>query len=196
MSNQNPNPSFDTSNSKKRKRLSVKELCYIGIFTTVIAICAQILVPLPGGVPFTLQVTAISLAGLIIGPKNGTIAVIIYIILGAVGAPVFHGFSGGLGVFMRPTGGFILSFPLVSLLAGLGEKRGIIQTYIGLIIGTALNLVCGMLYFAMITGVSISAAFATSVAPFLLSSTIVIIVLPIISKSIKSGLKKARLLTS
>ena len=126
-------------------KLSTRDLCYIGFFAAIIAICAQITIPQPGGVPFTLQAWAVALSGLILGPKNGTLAVFVYILLGAAGAPVFAGFSGGLGVIMRPTGGFILSFPIMALLAGLGEsKGGTCWPLLGLAAGTIFNWACGM----------------------------------------------------
>ena len=174
-------------------KLTVRELCQIALFAAVIAICAQIYIPLPGMVPFTLQVTAISLAGLVLGPKNGTFATIIYVFLGAVGAPVFAGLSGGMGVIMRHTGGFILSFPLVSLLTGLGARtEKIYWTYAGLTLGTVLNLAIGMLYFSWYAAVSITEAFIAAVAPFLPTSALMVMFVPAISKAVKAALAAAR----
>ena len=176
----------------RQKKLSTRELCYIGIFTAIIAACAQIIIPQPGGVPFTLQVWAISLAGLILGTKNGTIAALVYILLGAVGAPIFAGFSGGFGTIMRPTGGFILSFPVVALLAGLGERKGgIVWVLLGLATGSIFNLAAGLLWFNWITGFGLAISFGYSVAPFILVAIVRTAVLPLISKSIKAALRKA-----
>ncbi|MCL1878707.1 MAG: biotin transporter BioY [Defluviitaleaceae bacterium] len=175
------------------KKLSTREMCYIGIFTAVISVCAQISIPQPGGVPFTLQVWAISLAGLILGPKNGTFAVLIYILLGAVGAPVFAGLSGGFGVIMRPTGGFILSFPVVALLAGLGERKGGFSWMIlGLASGSIFNLAVGLLWFSWVNELSLAVSFGYAVAPFLIVSVVRTAVLPMISNGIKSALMKAQ----
>ncbi|MCL2355896.1 MAG: biotin transporter BioY [Defluviitaleaceae bacterium] len=111
-----------------RKSFSVRDLCYIAIMTAVIAVCAFIVIPLPGGVPFTLQTWAILLAGMILGPKKGVVAVLIYILLGLVGVPIFHGGRSGLEVLAGPTGGFLISFPLLAFAAGLRrahtERRG------------------------------------------------------------------------
>ncbi|MCL2171961.1 MAG: biotin transporter BioY, partial [Defluviitaleaceae bacterium] len=67
------------------KRIKIRELCHIGIFVALIAVCAQIAIPLPGGVPITLQAWAISLAGLVLGAKNGAMAALVYVLLGAAG---------------------------------------------------------------------------------------------------------------
>lgn len=109
---------------QKPKKLTTRELCYIGVFAIIIAACAQIAIPQPGGVPFTLQVWAVSLAGIVLGLKNGVIATLVYILLGAVGAPVFSRFTGGFGIILGPTGGFILTFPILAALAAIGQTLG------------------------------------------------------------------------
>ena len=96
-----------------RSVLYVKDICYIALFTALIAILAQISIPLPGGVPLTLQTFAVPLAGLVLGSKRGTIATVVYVLLGAVGVPVFSNFTVGLGIVLVLTGGFIVSFPLM-----------------------------------------------------------------------------------
>ena len=174
-------------------KFSTRELCYIAIFTAVISVCAQITIPQPGGVPFTLQAWAISLAGLILGPKKGTMAALIYILLGAFGAPVFAGFSGGFGVIMRPTGGFILSFPIVALLAGLGERKGgMIWVFAGLAAGSIFNWTMGLFWFHRLTDFDLRVSFGYAVAPFILVGVVRTAVLPFISKSIKFAMMKAK----
>ena len=95
----------------KRKTL---DIVYCGIFATITAILAQISIPLPGGVPLTLQTFAVSLAGILLGSKKGFISILVYVLMGAIGLPVFSGFSAGIGAIVGPTGGFILSFPIDS----------------------------------------------------------------------------------
>jgi len=146
---------------------------------------------MPGGVPMTLQTWAISLAGIVLGAKNGTLATLVYVLLGAVGAPVFAGFSGGLGIIAGPTGGFILSFPLMALTAGIGEGKGSVSRLVcGLIAGTVINFAAGMLYFSLITTAGLQTAFAVAVLPFIPSAVLRIILLPAIGRSIKFALAK------
>ena len=180
-------------NTIKKSKISIRELCLIGMFVAIIAVCAQITIPQPGGVPFTLQAWAISLAGLVLGAKNGTIAALVYVLLGAAGAPVFAAFSGGFGVIMRPTGGFILSFPVVALLAGLGERKGgIIWIYLGLAAGSIFNWLAGLLWFNFITDFGLAVSFGYAVAPFIIVGAVRTAVLPALSKSIRFALRKAR----
>jgi biotin transport system substrate-specific component len=176
----------------KKKAMTTRELCYIAMFAAVTAVCAQIRIPQPGGVDFTLQAWAVSLAGLVLGPKNGTIAALVYVLIGAVGAPVFAGFTGGFGVIMRPTGGFILSFPVVALLAGLGgRKGGIVWAVLGLAAGSLFNWTVGLFWFNWVTEFGLTVSFGYAVAPFLIVGVVRTAVLPLLSKSIKAALTKA-----
>ena len=78
-----------------KRRISVYDLVMVGLFAALIAVCAWITVP--GTIPFTLQTMGVFLAVGLLGGKRGTAAVLVYILLGAVGMPVFSGFSGGIG---------------------------------------------------------------------------------------------------
>ena len=89
-----------SSTSTKMKTL---DMAYIGLFAVVIAICSWISIPTV--VPFTLQTFAVFLAVAVLGGKRGTLSVIVYVLLGAVGLPVFSGFKGGIGVLLNTTGG-------------------------------------------------------------------------------------------
>lgn len=96
------------------------DLVYISMFTVLIAICSWI--SIPAAVPFTLQTLGVFLAVGILGGKRGTMAVLVYILLGAIGIPVFAGFSGGIGVLTGTTGGYIVGF-LASALVMWGMER-------------------------------------------------------------------------
>ena len=84
----------------KTTRFSIKDICYVGLFTAVIAVMAQISIPMPLGVPMTMQTFAITLAAIILGAKFSTISCVIYLLLGAVGAPVLANFSSGFDKFV------------------------------------------------------------------------------------------------
>jgi len=164
------------------------------MFAAIIAVCAQIAVPQPSGVPFTLQTWAIALAGLVLGAKNGTIATLVYVFLGACGAPVFSNFSGGIGVILWRTGGFIVSFPAVAFLAGLGAKKGkTVWVLLGLAAGTVINLSVGLFWFDFVTGFGLETSFGFAVAPFIFVSVVQTAVLPAIGKKIRVALQKAGL---
>ncbi|MGN1314462.1 MAG: biotin transporter BioY [Lachnospiraceae bacterium] len=94
-------------------RMKTQDMVYIALFAVVMAICSWI--SIPAMVPFTLQTFGVFLAVGTLGGKRGSLAVLIYLLLGIVGLPVFSGFSGGLGYLMGNTGGYIIGFLFSSL---------------------------------------------------------------------------------
>jgi biotin transport system substrate-specific component len=100
-----------TVNKQKMKTL---DMAYIALMVVLMAVCSWISVP--AEVPFTLQTFGVFCAVGLLGGKRGSIAVLVYIIMGAVGLPVFSGFTGGLGHLLGATGGYIVGF-LFSALA-------------------------------------------------------------------------------
>ena len=96
-----------------KPKMRTVDMAYIAMFAVVMAVCAWI--SIPAAVPFTLQTLGVFLAVGMLGGKRGTLAVLIYLLLGAVGMPVFAGFNGGLGYMLGATGGYIVGFVLSAL---------------------------------------------------------------------------------
>ena len=90
------------------------------LFAALIAVCSQIMIPMPfTPVPINLALLAVWVCGGVLGAKRGAITLIVYILLGAVGAPVFVGFNAGLGALAGPTGGYIIGYLPSIILFGL-----------------------------------------------------------------------------
>ena len=174
------------------KKLSISEMCQIGSFVAIIIVCAQISIPMPYGVPMTLQTFAILLAGMVLGPKKGTIAALVYVLLGAIGVPVFTAFAGGLGIIFGRTGGFILAFPFVALAAGIGGRRkNIFWLILWLVIGTIILFIGGMLMFSFVTSSSLMVSFTLVVVPFIPTEIIKIVMVIVLGKVIKKALNRS-----
>ena len=94
-------------------RLRTVDLVYVALFSVLIAVCAWI--SIPATIPFTLQTFGIFAALTILGGRRGTYATVVYLLLGAVGLPVFSGFQAGIGTLLGATGGFILGFAAQAL---------------------------------------------------------------------------------
>ncbi|AKG03622.1 BioY family transporter [Salimicrobium jeotgali] len=151
------------------------------MFVALMAIGANITAIAPFlsvmGVPLTLQTFVAILSGLILGKKRGAFAMFVYTVVGLIGVPVFAGFSGGLGSFVSPTFGFVLSFMGIAYAAGaVVEKRQAFNQYVmASLAGLAVNYLIGVtwLYAALSlwagegAGISYTAAWA-SMLPFLL----------------------------
>lgn len=151
------------------KNSSIQDLCSIAIMTSITAVMAQISIPMPIGVPLTMQTFAVTLAAIILGSKKGMTAMLVYLLLGAVGVPVFSNFSGGVYHLFGPMGGFLLSFPMMAWVIGWGIehkwKKGIFVSM--LIFGTVLNLFMGSMYYSFTMKISLIAAIGICVIPFL-----------------------------
>lgn len=150
-------------------KLSTKELILCSLFAAIIAILAQISIPLPfTTVPFTMQIFAVAMTGLILRSKLGAISVLIYLLLGGVGIPVFAQFSGGIGILLGPTGGYLLGLPLMVYIIGFVKDKSSspLMIFLSLIIGLISVYIIGTLMFAIITGNTIYQSILYCVAPF------------------------------
>lgn len=177
------------------KIFSTKDICTIGIFTALICALGQISIPMPYGVPITLQTFAVMLTGIILGRQKGCVSTLIYLLIGAVGLPVFSGFQGGLGVIFGPTGGFILAFPILAYLCGKGyEKNNIIHLIIFVILGNILTYFIGIIVFSLVTGSLISVGLSACVLPFIPTDIIKSLLAILLGKTIKTRLIKSNLL--
>ncbi len=110
----------EKSTAKKRRSM-IYDLVVIAISAALITVCSWISIPL-GPVPVTLQTMAILAVLLTIGGRRGTIAIVVYLALGAIGVPVFAGFKSGPASFLGPTGGFLAGFIVAALIYWLLEK--------------------------------------------------------------------------
>lgn len=152
----------------KHSKITTQDICSIAIMTAITAVMAQISIPMPFGVPMTMQTFAITLAGVILGSRNGGLSILIYLLAGLVGIPVFANFSGGFPCLLGPTGGFLISFPFMAFLIGLGAERGSkVSFVIFLILGTLSNYVIGLVFFCILMQSSVEAGMASCVIPFI-----------------------------
>ena len=124
--------------------MKAKHMALCGLFTAVLTVCAWISVPV-GDMVITLQTFGIFLTLSLLGGKRGSIAVFVYLALGAVGAPVFSGFRGGLGALLGTTGGYIFGFMLTAFLYWIltSIKDTPLTRLMAMIIGLLLCYGCG-----------------------------------------------------
>ena len=180
----------------KTEKLSLVDISQIALFTALIAVMAQISIPLPGGVPLTLQTLAIPLAGLVLGPKKGTLSTIVYVLLGAVGAPVFANFTGGIGIVLGMTGGFLLSFPIMALLAGFASGKNAKSPilWMWLLAGAVINYIVGTLWFMFAAKANLMGALTACVIPFIPTAIIKMILAGMLGPMLRGVLIKSNLL--
>ena len=165
----------------QNSKFSVRDICYAGLFVAVIAVMAQISIPMPLGVPMTMQTFAITLAAVVLGSKLSAIATLVYLLLGAVGVPVLANFSGGIDKFVGPTGGFLISFPIMAYI-------------VAVVVGTVVNYIVGVILFVIVAHSTVSVAVSACVLPFIPTAIIKAVLACVLGLNIRKripGVKKA-----
>lgn len=159
--------------STERNKLNVAMMTRVALMAAVTAVAAQIVIPLPP-VPFTFQVLAVILSGLLLGSRYGALAMGIYLLVGAVGAPVFFGFQGGIGHILGPTGGYLVSYPIAAAIAGLaahatanaGRRRALSLSFAAGTAGLVVIYALGMTWLMVVAQLPLAVALAQGVLPF------------------------------
>ena len=168
----------DTHTTNTRRGFSLRDMALCSLFAAILAVSAWLTIP--GEVPFTLQTFGVFAALGLLGGKRGTIALALYLILGAVGLPVFAGFRGGFGVLLGTTGGYIFGFLLSGLLywaltSALGQRAWtrLLAMVAGLLLCYAAGTAWFMLVYLRQTGpIALSAVLLKCVFPFLLPDAV------------------------
>ncbi len=154
--------------------MKARDIARMGLCVALMAVCSWIAIP--AAVPFTLQTFAVFLAVGFLGGKQGTMAILAYILLGTVGVPVFAGFAGGIGAILGPTGGYIIGF-LAAALVVWGITRvlgdGIVKLLMAMCAGLLVLYVFGTAWFMVVyaqkvSAVSLWTALSWCVFPFVL----------------------------
>lgn len=151
-------------------QLKLRSLIITSLFAAIIGVMAQLIIPLPL-IPITGQTLAIGLAATILGSRYGTLSVLLYIAIGAVGVPVFTEFGAGIGKLVGPTGGFIVGFiPAAYIMGVVMEKWGFTFKIAVLanVIGMFITLFFGTVWLKLGMNMTWTAAFASGFTPFLI----------------------------
>ena len=149
-----------------------KELAYIALMTAVISVLAPISLPIVGEVPISLATLAVMLSGVLLGSRNGAAAAALYLVLGAIGVPVFAGYTSGAGILFGVTGGYLFGYIPLAFLSGwfyerAKQEKKIMSAFAGMIAGTAVLYALGTVWFIYLTQMDFSGAMMACVIPFL-----------------------------
>ncbi|MCQ6274965.1 biotin transporter BioY [Bacillus sp. V3B] len=153
-----------------KEQIKLRSMIMIALFAAIIGVLAQITIPLPL-VPITGQTLAIGLAATILGARNGTLSVLLYLLIGSAGVPVFAEFSAGISKLVGPTGGFLVGFIPATFIIGLYmEKWGFTfkNALIANIIGMLITLIFGTVWLKISASLSWTVAFASGFTPFII----------------------------
>ncbi len=179
------------------KKQNIYKLSTCALMTALMCVLGPMSIPI-GPIPVSLTNFTIFLAVYLLGMRDGTISYIVYLLLGAVGLPVFSGYQGGMAKIAGPTGGYLASFILTALIAGFIIERFHAHTIImilGMIVAMLAAYLFGTAWFVLQMQCDIWYALTTCVLPFVLVDVVKILVVTALGKTIRNALAKADLLT-
>ena len=173
------------------QRSKTYDIVYIAVFAVIMAICSWI--SIPAAVPFTLQTFGVFIAVGVLGGRRGSLSVLVFILLGAIGIPVFANFSGGIGVLAGPTGGYIIGFLFSALLMWAMEKlpgKKSVMQIVSMIAGLIVCYAFGTVWFVIVYGrmngpIGFTAALASCVVPFIIPDIIKIALAYVLSRKLR-----------
>ncbi|MDD6391692.1 MAG: biotin transporter BioY, partial [Gemmiger formicilis] len=149
---------------------NVRRMVLCAMFTALVAVCSQIAVPMPWGVPINLALFAVYMAGTMLGPVWGTASQVVFIALAAIGVPVLANFQGGPSAIFGKTGGYAIGYILTALLTALLTKalgRKFWSLCVAMVVGCAACYVLGTIWFMILTGADLVSALGWCVLPYL-----------------------------
>lgn len=178
------------------KHLSVTQMTTVAILTAVTCVLGPLSIPI-GAVPISFTNLAIYISLYLLGMKLGTLSYVIYLFIGLVGVPVFSSFTGGAGKLFGPTGGYLVGFIFLALIAGFFieryPKRPVI-CFLGMVLGTAVCYAFGTAWLAYEASLSFQAALFAGVIPFLPGDFAKIIISIFLGSKLRTALQKANVL--
>ena len=172
------------------------QLTFMAMMAAVTCILGPLSVPI-GQIPISLTNLVIYFTVFVLGIWAGTGSYGIYLLLGAVGLPVFSGFAGGLGKLLGPTGGYLIGFIFMALIGGAVielSHRNIFLTMLGWVVGTAVAYAFGTVWFVYLMKCSVTYALTVCVYPFIGFDIVKIVIATLLGKTVRYAITKAGLI--
>lgn len=174
------------------------QMALIGLMTALLCITAPFSLQIPlSPVPLSLATFSIYFCVMVLGMKSGVLSVCIYVLLGLAGLPVFSNFTGGAGRLLGPTGGYILGYIVMAFICGIFVDKFMkmpFLLFVGMTLGTATCYLFGTCWLSFQASLTLSQAFLSSVAPFLVGDFIKIAAAMILGYRVRKRLSRANLL--
>ena len=175
-----------------KQRITTHDMILCALFAALTALLSQLAIPLQP-VPINLATLAVFLAGGILGATYGALSQLVYVLVGAVGAPVFSSFTGGVGILVGPTGGYIAGYVAAAFLVGLLIQKFGMKIHIlvlSMLAGLAACYLLGTAWFMISTGTGLMQSLALCVVPFLFGDALKILAAAILVPRICGVLRR------
>lgn len=178
------------------KKSTVFNMTSCALMAALMCVLCPVSVPI-GPIPISLSILVILLTVYVLGTWRALVSYTVYLLLGAVGMPVFSGFQGGLAKLAGPTGGYLAGFWLMILVAGIimeNGKRNLLVTILGMLVGVAIDYAVGTAWFVFQTESTVVHALDVCVYPFIPFDVAKIVIAVLLGSVVYKGLQKAKLL--
>ena len=181
---------METSTTKSA--FTTKRMVEIALLISVFCILALFAIPIPvSPVPISLTNLVIYIAVFILSWNDALFSYIIYLLLGIAGLPVFSGFTGGLEKLAGPTGGYLIGFIFMTIIAGIGTNKfggKKLPAVLGMVLGLAVAYIFGTAWLAYQMHISFMAGLSVGVLPYLAGDAVKIIIAMIVGPILRSRL--------
>lgn len=176
--------------------MNTKTIAYCAMMTAIISVLAPLAIPLSGGVPISLATFAVMLAGATLGPKYGTLSVLLYLIIGSIGIPVFANYASGFANVIGSTGGYLIGYLPLAFCTGFFYEtfnQKIAGLILGIIVGEIILYTLGTIWFMFVSQTNLASSLAWCVIPFIPGDIAKIVAVCILSPVLKKALHKVEL---
>lgn len=183
-------------NNMENKKSTTYQLALIGVMTALTCILGPMSVVLPfTPVPISLTNLVVYLSVWLLGWRLGTVSYLVYLLIGLVGLPVFSGFTGGAGKLFGPTGGYLIGFIFMAIVAGLFMERQSRWYFrlLGMILGTLIAYLFGTLWLAYVANMNFQGALAAGVLPFIPGDLVKMLLILLAAPLIETRIRRAGL---
>ena len=176
----------------KDKKLTTYQMAVTAVMAAVLCVLGPLTVPI-GAVPISLANFVICLTAWLLGPKFGTLSVVLYLALGTIGIPVFSGYGAGLAKLAGPTGGYLVGYLLLAFIGGMfieKSKGNPVVSAVGLVLGDAACYVLGTIWFMVLTGLDLPTSLTYCVIPYLPGDVIKIALASLLTSQLDKRMPK------
>lgn len=181
-----------------KPKFGIRQIALAGLMSAVICLLAPWSLRIPiSPVPVTLGFLAIYFVISVLGMKLGTLSVVVYILLGLAGLPVFSGFLGGPGPLFGPTGGYLMGYIFMALICGFFvDKWGdnLLMSFLGMVLGTAVCYLFGTVWLAYQASYTFMQALAAGVLPYIFIDLVKLVMAMLIGRQLRRRLLKSGLI--
>lgn len=178
----------------KRKGTTI-QIVYVGMFAALLSILSQLAIPMPSGLPITLQTFAIAFTGVVLNWKLALSSTTVYILMGAVGVPVFANFTGGIQILFHYSGGFIWGFLFLTSFCGIAASmKNKIAANMLAMLGLLICHILGILQFGFVMNMGFIESAVIASLPYLVKDIISVILAYFIGQQVRKRLITAALL--